>query len=29
MELAKLDPAGLDSRLGPIDAEQLARLPGA
>ena len=27
MELAKLDPAGLDSRLGPIDAEKLAR-PG-
>ncbi len=28
MELAKLDPAGLDSRLGPIDAERLARSPG-
>ena len=28
MELAKLDPAGLDSRLGPIDAERLARTPG-
>ena len=28
MELAKLDPAGLDSRLGPIDAEKLARAPG-
>ena len=28
MELAKLDPAGLDSRLGPIDGERLARAPG-
>jgi hypothetical protein len=28
MELAKLDPAGLDSRVGPIDAERLARSPG-
>src|SRR3954469_16019730 len=27
MELDKLDPAGLDSRLGPIDAEKLARCP--
>src|SRR3954454_17122273 len=28
MELDKLDPAGLDSRLGPIDAERLARTGG-
>ena len=28
MELAKLDPAGLDSRLGPIDGERLASTPG-
>ena len=28
MELAKLDPAVLDSRLGPIDAEKLAHAPG-
>jgi hypothetical protein len=28
MELDKLDPAGLDSRLGPIDAERLARARG-
>src|SRR3954453_5419519 len=28
VELAKLDPAGLDPRLGPIDASKLARLPG-
>jgi hypothetical protein len=28
VELSKLDPAGLDSRLGPIDAEKLSRLPG-
>jgi hypothetical protein len=28
MELDKLDPAGLDSRLGPIDAEKLARTGG-
>ncbi|HWK27846.1 MAG TPA: hypothetical protein VNS09_14880 [Solirubrobacter sp.] len=28
MELAKLDPAGLDSRLGPVDGERLARAPG-
>jgi uncharacterized protein DUF6909 len=27
MELDKLDPAGLDSRLGPIDPERLARCP--
>jgi hypothetical protein len=25
IQLSKLDPAGLDSRLGPIDAERLAR----
>jgi hypothetical protein len=25
IELAKLDPAGLDSRLGPVDAERLRR----
>ena len=29
MELAKLDPAGLDSRLGPIDAEQARATPRA
>jgi len=28
MELAKLDPSVLDSRLGPIDAEKLARTNG-
>jgi hypothetical protein len=28
MELAKLDPSVLDSRLGPIDAEKLAHAPG-
>ena len=28
IELAKLDPAGLDSRLGPIGAEQLSRAQG-
>jgi hypothetical protein len=28
MELDKLDPAGLDPRLGPIDPERLARTPG-
>src|SRR3954452_22203730 len=28
VELSKLDPEGLDSRLGPIDAEKLSRLPG-
>ena len=28
MELAKLDPSVLDSRLGPIDAERLAHAPG-
>src|SRR3954467_15547354 len=28
IELDKLDPAGLDSRVGPIDAEKLARTPG-
>src|SRR3954452_18759983 len=28
IELARLDPAGLNSRLGPIDASKLARLPG-
>ena len=28
MDLSKLDPAGLDSRLGPIDAERLARAQG-
>jgi hypothetical protein len=28
MELDKLDPAGLDSRLGPIDAERLAHTRG-
>ncbi len=28
MELDKLDPAGLDSRLGPVDAERLARTRG-
>ena len=28
IELAKLDPAGLDSRLGPIDGERLANTPG-
>src|SRR3954447_14809523 len=27
MELDKLDPAGLDPRLGPIDPERLARCP--
>ena len=27
IELAKLDPAGLDSRLGPVDAERLSRSP--
>jgi hypothetical protein len=27
VELDKLDPAGLDSRLGPIDPERLARCP--
>jgi hypothetical protein len=27
MELDKLDPAGLDSRLGPIDRDRLARCP--
>jgi hypothetical protein len=28
IELDKLDPAGLDPRLGPLDAERLARTPG-
>jgi hypothetical protein len=28
MELSKLDPSVLDSRLGPIDAEKLAHAPG-
>ena len=28
IELSKLDPAGLDSRLGPIDADKLARTDG-
>jgi len=28
IDLAKLDPAGLDSRLGPIDPERLARAQG-
>ncbi len=28
IDLAKLDPAGLDSRLGPIDGERLAKTPG-
>ena len=28
MELSKLDPGALDSRLGPIDAERLAHTPG-
>jgi hypothetical protein len=28
MELDKLDPAGIDPRLGPIDPERLARTPG-
>ena len=28
IELAKLDPAGLDPRLGPVDAGRLARAPG-
>ncbi|MDA0183053.1 hypothetical protein OJ997_22280 [Solirubrobacter phytolaccae] len=28
IDLAKLDPAGLDSRLGPIDADKLARTGG-
>src|SRR3954453_24072426 len=28
IELDKLDPAGLDSRVGPIDAEKLANSPG-
>lgn len=28
IDLAKLDPAGLDPRLGPIDAERLARTGG-
>jgi hypothetical protein len=28
MELDKLDPAGLDSRLGPVDASRLARTRG-
>ena len=28
VELAKLDPAALDSRLGPIDANKLANTPG-
>src|SRR4051795_12958059 len=28
MELSKLNPAGLDSRLGPIDSEKLSRSPG-
>src|SRR3954454_18041 len=28
IELARLNPAGLDSRLGPIDSERLARAPG-
>ena len=28
IELAKLDPAGLDSRLGPIDSEKLSRAQG-
>lgn len=28
IDLAKLDPAGLDSRLGPIDADKLARADG-
>jgi len=27
IELAKLNPAGLDSRLGPVDAERLSRSP--
>ncbi|WP_156027926.1 DUF6909 family protein [Candidatus Solirubrobacter pratensis] len=27
IQLSKLDPAGLDSRLGPIDGERLARSP--
>ncbi len=27
IELAKLNPAGLDSRLGPLDAERLSRSP--
>ena len=28
IDLSKLDPAGLDSRLGPIDSERLARTEG-
>jgi hypothetical protein len=28
MELSKIDPAGLDSRLGPIDSDRLARSQG-
>src|SRR3954470_17933256 len=28
IELDKLDPAGLDSRVGPIDGERLGRSPG-
>lgn len=28
IDLSRLDPAGLDSRLGPIDAEKLARAQG-
>ncbi|WP_053227586.1 DUF6909 family protein [Solirubrobacter soli] len=28
IELSQLDPAGLDSRLGPIDPERLAHAPG-
>ena len=28
IDLSKLDPAGLDSRLGPIDADRLARTEG-